>query len=101
MSLAFDLHARGVGISFDPNCRNPMGADVPPLFERLAAVADLLKLSDGDLRHIYPRQPEREALPRLRARMPGGRSCSTPAADRACTCTWTAAASSRRRSSCR
>jgi fructokinase len=72
MALAADLRARGVPISFDPNCRNLMGADYLPRFERLAAIADLLKLSDEDLRHLYPRLPECEALAGLRERMRAG-----------------------------
>ncbi|PZQ29652.1 MAG: carbohydrate kinase [Stenotrophomonas acidaminiphila] len=54
LAIAERLHARGVRISFDPNCRNLMGADYPPLFERLASLADVIKLSDEDLAHIYP-----------------------------------------------
>ena len=72
LALAEELHARGVRISFDPNCRNLMGADYPPLFERLAAIADVVKLSDEDLRHIYPQSPLEQALAGLRARMAPG-----------------------------
>jgi len=72
LALADELHARGVRISFDPNCRNLMGADYPRLFERFAAIADVLKLSDEDLHHLYPRMPAADALAGLRARMAPG-----------------------------
>src|SRR5690606_40852218 len=39
VALAVRLADAGVPVSFDPNCRNLMGADYPPLFERLAARA--------------------------------------------------------------
>ena len=65
-ALAESLHAQGVRISFDPNCRNLMGADYPAVFERLAAVAGVLKLSDEDLRHIYPDLATEAALQRVR-----------------------------------
>ncbi|MGY1519410.1 carbohydrate kinase family protein [Luteimonas sp. A482] len=82
LALAEELHARGVRISFDPNCRNLMGADYPPLFERLAAIADLVKLSDEDLRQIYPPLPAGEALGRVRGRMkPGALLLYTRGAD--------------------
>ncbi len=72
VALAEDLHARGVRISFDPNCRNLMGTGYPALFERLAAIADLVKLSAEDLRHIYPQYSEADALLRVRALMARG-----------------------------
>jgi len=82
LALAEELHARGVRISFDPNCRNLMDADYPRLFERLAAIASLLKLSDEDLRQIYPRLASADALDRVRARMkPGAMLLYTCGAD--------------------
>lgn len=70
VALAESLHAAGVPLSFDPNCRNLMGADYPPLFERMAALADTIKLSDEDLRHVYPGLPMDAALARVRALAP-------------------------------
>jgi len=82
VALAESLHAQGVRISFDPNCRNLMGADYPALFERLAAITDLLKLSDEDLRHIYPSLPADEALAKVRERVkPGALLLYTRGAD--------------------
>jgi len=67
VALAEALHADGVPISFDPNCRNLMGADYPPLFERLVSLASVVKLSDEDLRHVYPALETATALARVRA----------------------------------
>lgn len=81
-ALAESLHALGVRISFDPNCRNLMGADYPPVFERLAAVAGVLKLSDEDLRQIYPDLPTGRALQRVRELLqPGALLLYTRGAD--------------------
>ena len=52
-ALAADLHARGVKISFDPNVRNLMTAAFQPTLEKMAALADLIKVSDEDLRHLF------------------------------------------------
>jgi len=71
-ALAESLAGQGVRISFDPNCRNLMGEDYPALFERLAAISDLLKLSDEDLRQIYPDRPVDPELSRVRALMKPG-----------------------------
>jgi len=70
VALAQRLHAAGVPLSFDPNCRNLMGADYPPLFERMAALARVVKLSDEDLRHVYPSLPADQALARVRGLAP-------------------------------
>jgi fructokinase len=72
VAMAEALHARGVRISFDPNWRNLMDADYPALVERLAGIADLVKLSDEDLARIYPRRPQEQALDALRTRMAPG-----------------------------
>ena len=77
VELALRLADAGVPVSFDPNCRNLMGADYPALFERLAARAAVLKLSEEDLRQIYPddhasnRPDASRALARVRALAPG------------------------------
>ena len=70
VALALRLADAGVPVSFDPNCRNLMGADYPPLFERLAARAAVLKISDEDLRRIYPAMDAADALARVRALAP-------------------------------
>lgn len=70
VALAESLHAAGVPVSFDPNCRNWMGADYPALFERLAAIAQVIKLSDEDLRQIYPALAFEDAMGRVRSLAP-------------------------------
>jgi len=70
LALARRLHQAGVAISFDPNHRDLMGPDYPARFERLAALAAVLKLSDEDLARIYPGQDEAAALARVRALAP-------------------------------
>ena len=70
LAIAGRLRARGVRISFDPNCRNLMGADYPPLFERIAALAHVIKLSDEDLAHIYPALDADAGLARVRMLAP-------------------------------
>lgn len=70
VEIAQSLHARGVGISFDPNCRNLMGDDYPPLFERMARLSGVIKISDEDLQHIYPRLDTEAALARVRTVAP-------------------------------
>lgn len=70
VAIAEALHAAGVPVSFDPNCRNLMDGRYPPLFERMAALAATIKLSDEDLRHIYPALPVADALARVRALAP-------------------------------
>ena len=66
VAIAESLHAAGVALSFDPNCRNLMDAGYPPLFERMAALAQVLKISDEDLRQIYPALATDDALARVR-----------------------------------
>ncbi|KAF1694186.1 carbohydrate kinase [Pseudoxanthomonas koreensis] len=70
VAIAEALHAAGVPVSFDPNCRNLMDATYPPLFERMAALATVLKLSDEDLCHVYPALATEDALARVRALAP-------------------------------
>jgi fructokinase len=70
LTLAERLHARGVVISFDPNCRNLMDASYPALFERMARLSAFIKLSDEDLTHIYPQLASTEALQLVRSYAP-------------------------------
>lgn len=66
VALAETLHRQGVTICLDPNMRNLMGPDYPALFERLAALASLIKFSDEDLTAIYPALTPDDALARVR-----------------------------------
>jgi fructokinase len=81
VAIAGRLHARGVPVSFDPNCRNLMGADYPQLFERMAALASVLKISDEDLRQIYPALVTEDALARVRRLAPQATLLYTRGAD--------------------
>ncbi|VVE08305.1 carbohydrate kinase family protein [Pandoraea anhela] len=66
LDLATQLHARGVAISFDPNLRNLMGPDYFATFARMAKLATWLKLSVEDLRGLYPKRTDDEALAHVR-----------------------------------
>ena len=81
VALAGHAKAHGVKISFDPNCRNLMGPDYPALFERMAALADVVKLSDEDLAQIYPDMPARAGIARVRALAPDASIIHTHGAD--------------------
>lgn len=69
-ALAGDLKRCGVRISFDPNYRNLMGPDFPALFERMARLSDVVKLSDEDLAQIYPATAAEDSLARIREMAP-------------------------------
>ncbi|CAG8863223.1 ATP-dependent 6-phosphofructokinase [Pseudomonas fluorescens] len=67
VKLAQLVKAAGKRISFDPNWRNLMDADYRErTFPTMTALADMIKLSDEDLRHIYPGLSESQALAELR-----------------------------------
>lgn len=70
LRIAEELQARGVKISYDPNYRNLMGPDFPALFEHMARLASIIKLSDEDLAQIYPEQEPETALERVRSLAP-------------------------------
>ncbi|MEX3956425.1 carbohydrate kinase [Trinickia sp. EG282A] len=68
-TLAAELRARGVKISFDPNYRNLMEHGYRPMLETMAALADLIKVSDEDLRCLFGTD-EASAIEALRAMNP-------------------------------
>ncbi|MPW19532.1 carbohydrate kinase [Paraburkholderia sp. CNPSo 3157] len=68
--LAAELRARGVKISFDPNYRNLMEHGYEPTLRHMASLADLIKVSDEDLRLLFKTDDEASALARLRAMNP-------------------------------
>jgi fructokinase len=68
-ALAADLRSRGVKISFDPNYRNLMEHGYEPTLRKMAALADLIKVSDEDLRLLF-KTDEADALAQLRAMNP-------------------------------
>jgi fructokinase len=65
VTLAAQLRARGVKISFDPNYRNLMEHGYRPTLETMVALADVIKVSDEDLRCLF-RTDEQTALETLR-----------------------------------
>ena len=69
-TLAATLRAGGVKISFDPNYRNLMAHGYEPTLRRMAALADLIKVSDEDLRLLFKTDDEAAALAQLRALNP-------------------------------
>ncbi len=68
-TLAADLRSHGVRISFDPNYRNLMAHGYRPMLETMAALADVIKVSDEDLRCLFDTD-EDAALETLRAMNP-------------------------------
>ncbi|MGF6791752.1 carbohydrate kinase family protein [Paraburkholderia sp. 35.1] len=68
--LAAELRSHGVKISFDPNYRNQMEHGYEPTLRKMAALADLIKVSDEDLRMIFKTSDEAAALAQLRAMNP-------------------------------
>lgn len=70
VALAEHLKEQGVAISYDPNYRKVMDERYTPTLHRMAAVADLIKVSDDDLRGLFPGLEMDAALQRLRALNP-------------------------------
>ena len=67
VALAERLKEQGVAISYDPNYRNLMDARYTPVLHRMAALADVIKVSDDDLRGLFPGVELDAALAQLRA----------------------------------
>lgn len=70
VDLAERLHARGTRISFDPNYRNLMDASYPALFEHMAGLSHIIKLSEEDLSQIYPDKAPAAAMEQVCAIAP-------------------------------
>ena len=70
VSLAERLHAQGVRISYDPNFRAVMDDSYDPVLQRMMAIADLVKVSEEDLRGLFPTEDEDAAFDRLLAMNP-------------------------------
>ena len=69
--LAAQLREHGVKISFDPNYRNLMEHGYEPTLRKMAALADLIKVSDEDLQKLFPSiQNEADAIAEIRAMNP-------------------------------
>lgn len=71
VKLAQQAKGAGKRISYDPNWRNVMDSRYrEQTFPTMTSLADMIKLSDEDLRHIYPGLTEHQALDELRALNP-------------------------------
>jgi fructokinase len=81
-ALAASLRERGVKISFDPNYRNLMEHGYAPTLRKMAALADLIKVSDEDLRMLF-KTDEADALAQLHAMNPAAMVFVTRGPDRA------------------
>lgn len=64
------VKAAGAKLSFDPNFRNLMGPAYDATFERVARLADVVKVSDEDLRGIFRIEDAPAALAKLKAMNP-------------------------------
>lgn len=71
VALAEQLKAQGVKISYDPNFRVAMDERYDPILARMAAIADLIKVSEEDLRGLFRTEDEEGAFQRLRGMNPG------------------------------
>jgi fructokinase len=72
VELASEAHRAGKRIAFDPNCRNLMDQGYRPTLERMTRLADFIKVSDEDLRLLFPELTELEAVAQMRAWAPAG-----------------------------
>jgi fructokinase len=71
VKLAQQAKEAGKRISYDPNWRNLMDSHYrEQTFPTMTALADMIKLSDEDLRQIYPGLTEHQAMDELRALNP-------------------------------
>ena len=70
MGMLESAKATGVRISFDPNFRNLMTATYDATLERVAGLADVIKVSDEDLRGLFRTRDEDAALAQLKALNP-------------------------------
>ncbi|AFZ68951.1 carbohydrate kinase family protein [Deinococcus peraridilitoris] len=72
LELAERARDAGAKVSFDPNARNVHGNPAyRPMFERTLQLADVIKLSDEDVRFFYPESSEAEAVNAMRELNPG------------------------------
>lgn len=70
VQLAEHLKAGGVKISYDPNFRAAMTEAYDPVLSRMTEIADLIKVSEEDLRGLFRTADEEAAFGRLLAMSP-------------------------------
>ena len=58
LALASELKAQGVSISYDPNFRTLMDERYDATLQRMAVLADVIKVSDEDLRGLFRLGPD-------------------------------------------
>ncbi|KQZ43189.1 carbohydrate kinase [Duganella sp. Root1480D1] len=61
LALAAELKAQGAAISYDPNFRAMMDERYDATLQRMAALADVIKVSDADLRGLFRLAPDADA----------------------------------------
>ena len=66
LALARQAKAAGVRISYDPNFRTLMDARYDATLERMSALADVIKVSDDDLRGLFRTEAVERAFADLR-----------------------------------
>jgi fructokinase len=80
-ALAEQLKARGVSVSYDPNYRALMDERYDPVLRRMAALADVIKVSDEDLCGLYRCTDPEPAFDTLRELNPQATYLYTRGAD--------------------
>ena len=70
VALAERLKSEGVRISYDPNFRVVMDEHYDPILARMVAVADLVKVSEEDLRGLFRTEDDDASFAQLRAMNP-------------------------------
>jgi len=70
IALAEQAKAHGLRISYDPNWRNLMGPAYDATLQRMSELADVIKVSDEDLRALFRSHDTLGSLGRLRALNP-------------------------------
>ncbi|RZT06213.1 fructokinase [Duganella sp. CF402] len=81
LCMASSLKSVGVKISYDPNFRKLMDERYDPMLHKMAALADVIKVSDEDLIGLFRTDDVRQALTRLRALNPEASILLTRGAD--------------------
>ncbi|WP_273432588.1 carbohydrate kinase [Chitinibacter tainanensis] len=70
LSMARQARAVGARISYDPNFRLLMDQHYDPVLREMSTLADVIKVSDDDLRGLFRTADEADALQQLRALNP-------------------------------
>ena len=81
LALAEDLKLHGVSISYDPNFRALMDQRYDAVLQRMAALADVIKVSDEDLRGLFRTGDAEQAFGMLRELNPDAIYLYTRGAD--------------------